>query len=81
VGSILRQAACAGAPRPPRASSTPSSQLSIETATSGLANFHLNPGRPMKGWLLVGSEAVASDEQLRSWIRRGVAFARSLPAK
>ena len=38
-------------------------------------------GRPMKGWLLVGSDAVASDEQLRSWIGMGVDFARSLPAK
>ncbi len=38
-------------------------------------------GRPMKGWLLVGSEAVASDEQLRSWIGMGVQFAGSLPAK
>jgi TfoX/Sxy family transcriptional regulator of competence genes len=38
-------------------------------------------GRPMKGWLLVGSEAVASDDQLRSWVERGVDFAGSLPAK
>ena len=38
-------------------------------------------GRPMKGWLLVGSDAVASDEHLRSWIGMGVDFARSLPAK
>jgi TfoX/Sxy family transcriptional regulator of competence genes len=38
-------------------------------------------GRPMKGWLLVGSEAVASDDQLRSWVEMGVDFAGSLPAK
>jgi hypothetical protein len=38
-------------------------------------------GRPMKGWLLVGSQAVASNEQLRSWIGKGVDFAGSLPAK
>jgi hypothetical protein len=38
-------------------------------------------GRPMKGWLLVGADAVASDKQLRSWIGRGVDFAGSLPAK
>jgi TfoX/Sxy family transcriptional regulator of competence genes len=38
-------------------------------------------GRPMKGWLLVGSDAVASDEQLRSWVGLGVDFAGSLPAK
>jgi hypothetical protein len=35
----------------------------------------------MKGWLLVGSDAVASDEQLRAWIGIGVDFAGSLPAK
>ncbi len=38
-------------------------------------------GRPMRGWLLVGSDGVASDEQLRSWIGMGVNFAASLPAK
>jgi TfoX/Sxy family transcriptional regulator of competence genes len=38
-------------------------------------------GRPMNGWLLVGSDAVASEEQLRSWIGKGVEFAGSLPAK
>jgi hypothetical protein len=38
-------------------------------------------GRPMKGWLLVGSAAVESDEDLRSWIGKGVAFAGSLPPK
>jgi TfoX/Sxy family transcriptional regulator of competence genes len=43
-------------------------------------NFDLTR-RPLKGWLLVGSDAVASDEQLRSWIGMGVDFAGSLPAK
>jgi TfoX N-terminal domain len=38
-------------------------------------------GRPMKGWLLVGSDAVASEAELRSWIALGVDFAASLPAK
>ena len=38
-------------------------------------------GRPMKGWLLIGSDAVASDEELRAWIGMGVDFAGSLPAK
>jgi TfoX/Sxy family transcriptional regulator of competence genes len=38
-------------------------------------------GRPMRGWLLVGSDAVSSDEQLRAWIDMGVDFAGSLPAK
>ena len=38
-------------------------------------------GRPMKGWLLVDSSVLAGDDDLAAWIDRGVAFARSLPAK
>jgi TfoX/Sxy family transcriptional regulator of competence genes len=38
-------------------------------------------GRSMKGWLRVDSEDVASHEALSEWVRRGVAYARSLPAK
>jgi TfoX/Sxy family transcriptional regulator of competence genes len=38
-------------------------------------------GRSMTGWLRVGSEHVGTDEQLVPWVERGVAFARSLPAK
>jgi TfoX/Sxy family transcriptional regulator of competence genes len=38
-------------------------------------------GRPMKGWVLVASGGVATDDELRSWIARGVDFAASLPAK
>ena len=38
-------------------------------------------GRPMSGWLRVGAGEVASDEELRTWVQRGTAFARSLPRK
>ena len=38
-------------------------------------------GREMTGWLRVASEAVHDDAQLATWVRRGVACARSLPAK
>lgn len=38
-------------------------------------------GREMAGWLRVPSAAVRDDGALQEWIRRGVAFARSLPAK
>ncbi len=38
-------------------------------------------GRPMKGWILVATEGFASKRQLGAWVRRGVAFARTLPAK
>ena len=38
-------------------------------------------GRAMSGWLRVGSDAVPTDAELEPWVRRGVAYARSLPAK
>lgn len=38
-------------------------------------------GRPMKGWVLITSDGVATDGDLRSWVGRGVEFAASLPAK
>jgi TfoX/Sxy family transcriptional regulator of competence genes len=37
-------------------------------------------GRQMAGWLRVDSEHLAGDE-LTAWVERGVAYARSLPAK
>jgi hypothetical protein len=38
-------------------------------------------GRPMAGWIRVDPEGVATKRQLGAWVRRGVAFARTLPAK
>jgi hypothetical protein len=38
-------------------------------------------GRPMKGWVMVGPEGYSSDEDLHSWVDKGVSFALSLPAK
>ena len=38
-------------------------------------------GREMNGWLRVDAEAVHGKRRLQAWVRRGVAFARSLPAK
>ena len=38
-------------------------------------------GRKLKGWLRVADSAIAADEDLAGWVRRGVAFARTLPAK
>ncbi len=38
-------------------------------------------GRPMKGWILVAGDGFATKRQLSVWVRRGVAFARTLPAK
>jgi hypothetical protein len=38
-------------------------------------------GRPMRGWILVGPEATAADDELAGWVDAGADFAASLPAK
>ena len=38
-------------------------------------------GRQMPGWLRVDAEGIHTKRQLEPWVRRGVAYARSLPAK
>jgi hypothetical protein len=50
-----------------------------------LLGEHVRPmemrGRPMRGWLRVDAEAVATESALEPWVRRGLAYARSLPPK
>ena len=38
-------------------------------------------GRPMKGWIMVLSEALDFDEALNDWVQRSVSFVRTLPPK
>jgi TfoX/Sxy family transcriptional regulator of competence genes len=38
-------------------------------------------GRAMDGWLRVDAEGVETQAELEPWVRRGVAYARSLPPK
>jgi TfoX/Sxy family transcriptional regulator of competence genes len=38
-------------------------------------------GRAMQGWLRVDTEGLRTKRQLEPWVRRGVAYARSLPPK
>ena len=38
-------------------------------------------GRAMDGWLRVDGDAVPTKRELEPWVRRGVAYARSLPPK
>ena len=38
-------------------------------------------GRPMDGWLHVDTAGVRTTRQLRTWVDRGVAYAKSLPPK
>ena len=50
-----------------------------------VAKPHIRPfemrGREMQGWLRVDAEGVRTNRQLEPWVSRGVAYARSLPAK
>jgi TfoX/Sxy family transcriptional regulator of competence genes len=50
-----------------------------------LAKPHAQPfemrGRAMQGWLRVDAEGVKTKRQLEPWVKRGVAYARSLPRK
>ena len=38
-------------------------------------------GREMPGWLRLDTDDVATEEELSTWVGRGVSYARSLPAK
>ena len=38
-------------------------------------------GRPMQGWLRVDTDGVRTTGELEPWVRRGTAYARSLPPK
>jgi TfoX/Sxy family transcriptional regulator of competence genes len=49
-------------------------------ARPGARIFDLS-ARPMRGWILVSREGLATDADLDSWIQQGVAYAESLPPK
>ena len=38
-------------------------------------------GKAMSGWVMVGAAGVATDDDLRDWVDRCVAFVRTLPVK
>jgi TfoX/Sxy family transcriptional regulator of competence genes len=50
-----------------------------------LAEPHTRPfemrGRALEGWLRVDREGLHTKRQLEPWVKRGVAYARSLPPK
>ncbi|MFZ1755978.1 MAG: TfoX/Sxy family protein, partial [Caldilineaceae bacterium] len=56
-----------------------------ENNEKSLAYPHTRPmdftGKPMKGFIYVAPEGVATDDDLRAWVGRGVAFSETLPAK
>lgn len=50
-------------------------------AEPGAAEFEMGGRGPMKGWLHVDDAALGDDETLRTWIERGVSYAKTLPPK
>ena len=56
-----------------------------EETAALLTRRHAQPfemrGRAMQGWVRVEPQGVRTKRQLEPWVRRGVAYARSLPAK
>jgi TfoX/Sxy family transcriptional regulator of competence genes len=56
-----------------------------ERSDEALARPHTRPfemrGRSMAGWVIVDVGAVRTKRQLAPWVRRGTAFAASLPPK
>lgn len=55
--------------------------MSSELASRPHAELAVMRGREMDGWLRVDAEGVRTARQLEQWAGRGVAYARSLPAK
>jgi TfoX/Sxy family transcriptional regulator of competence genes len=60
-------------------------RIDPEDTDALLAKPHARPfemrGRAMRGWLRVDAEGVRSKRELEQWVKRGVAYARSLPSK
>lgn len=47
----------------------------------GTADRMVMQGREMAGWLLVPAESLSSDDDLDRWVRIGIDYATTLPAK
>jgi TfoX/Sxy family transcriptional regulator of competence genes len=60
-------------------------RVGAEGAGDALARPQTRPfemrGRSMTGWVIVAAGAVRTKRQLAPWVRRGAAFAASLPPK
>jgi hypothetical protein len=54
---------------------------SDELVASSQARLLEMRGRQMQGWLRVDTDHVQAAPELAAWVERGVAYARSLPAK
>jgi TfoX/Sxy family transcriptional regulator of competence genes len=60
-------------------------RLGDESAAAALEEPHTRPmdftGKPLKRMVYVAPAGIRGDDELRSWVDRGVAFARTPPPK
>ena len=60
-------------------------RLGAEQAAEALTQKHVKPfditGRPMKGWVMVHKDGVASKPSLNKWINLAIVFVNQLPRK
>jgi TfoX/Sxy family transcriptional regulator of competence genes len=60
-------------------------RVDAEATDALVSKPHAGPfemrGRAVQGWLRVDAEGVQTKRQLEPWVKRGVAYARSLPPK
>lgn len=60
-------------------------RLSDTDSEAALKRAHVRvfdmTGRPMKGWIVVQAQGVATDRTLQGWIDKSLAFAKTLPPK
>lgn len=60
-------------------------RVGADAYEAALGEPHARPcdftGRPLKGMLMVDAPGWSNARRLAEWVERGVAFARSLPAK
>ncbi|GAA1865588.1 TfoX/Sxy family protein [Asanoa iriomotensis] len=57
-----------------------------DATDAALAEPHVTPfemggGRRPAGWVVVGHAGLAKEKDVRGWVERGVAYARTLPPK
>ena len=57
-----------------------SEQAALAKDEPNVVEFDIT-GRPMKGWVMVEPEGIETDEQLRNWIEKSLAFVAALPPK
>lgn len=60
-------------------------RLGVDRAAEALKQSHVGEfditGRAMKGWVMIGPDAIETDKQLGEWIELAFEFAKTLPKK